>query len=100
MDEGRRHMWKQHLSVARDNAAARAAAVQDARRAAARAFWCHLDDFVAALPRAQREWRGVADVPEDHPFIALASVMPPRYKLVWPEHAAVGPQPEFHQPPA
>ena len=100
MDEGRRHMWRTHLSVARANAGTRAAAVQAAARAAARAFWCQLDDFVACLPRAQREWRQTEDVTADSPFIAVESIMPTRYKLVWPAHAAVGPQREFDQPPA
>ncbi len=92
-------MWKQRFSVAQNNAATRAAAVQDACRAAARTFWCLLDEFVRALPRAQREWDQCDDMTEAHPFIALVSIMPRRYKLVWPEDAAVGPQPEFDQPP-
>ncbi len=69
------------------------------QRAAARTFWCLLDEFIRALPRAQRAWEQCDDMTEAHPFIALVSIMPRRYKLVWPEDAAVGPQPEFDQPP-
>ncbi len=89
-----------YLSLCPPAAGGGAAAAAAAAGAAARAFWCQLDDFVACLPRAQREWRQTEDVTADSPFIAVESIMPTRYKLVWPAHAAVGPQREFDQPPA
>jgi hypothetical protein len=92
MNEGRKHMWKHHISVAARTLATRRAAVLDAKRAAGRAFWCHLADFVRALPTARRPWKGAGDVTQATPFIAVDDLWPERtYKLVCPP-TAVGPE--------
>lgn len=92
MNEGRKHMWKHHLSVAQPTRDTRRAAVLDARRAAVRAFWCNLSDFVRALPTARRAWLGAGAITQATPFIAIDALWPARtYKLVWPPSAA-GPE--------